>query len=228
MESMDYFAQLFGREIPEVTAQNALAGRESAVLPVARPHTVLGTPIDAAPAPGEEEIFLALGCFWGAEKLFWELGASTTAVGYMGGFTPNPTYEEACTGMTGHTETVRVVFDPARLPLAEILRAFFESHDPTTLNRQGGDVGTQYRSAIFTTTPEQYAEAIRIRDLYQGALDSAGHGAIVTEVVAPGEGGGNGRSAEFFYAEDYHQQYLDKNPNGYQCHARTGVACPMA
>lgn len=208
------------RFMPTVNAETALAGRDSSVLPAPRPHTVLGTDITAAPAPNQREIYLASGCFWGAEKLMWELGAETTAVGYMGGFTPNPTYEETCSGMTGHTETVRVVYDPDKLSLTEILRAFFESHDPTTLNRQGNDIGTQYRSAIFPVTDDQYAEATRIRDAYQSALTEAGHSKIVTEIHEPA-------GTPFYYAEDDHQQYLDKNPNGYQCHARTGVACPV-
>lgn len=207
------------RPIPEVTAETALRGQSTPVL-VERPHTVLGTQLTAPISGDQEEIFLALGCFWGAEKLMWELGADNTAVGYMGGYTENPTYEQTCSGMTGHTETVRVVYTPSRLSLASILQAFFESHDPTTLNRQGNDVGTQYRSAIFPTTDEQHAEVERIRDLYQEALTQAGHAEIVTEIH-------DGRGMPFYYAEDYHQQYLDKNPNGYQCHARTGVPCPI-
>jgi len=180
---------------------------------------VLGTAIDAEPEPGCEEAYLALGCYWGAEKIFWELGAHTTAVGFMGGFTKNPTYMEVCTELTGHTETVRVVFDPATMTYAELLQAFFESHDPTTLNRQGNDRGTQYRSAIFATTDEQYETALAIRDLYQGVLADAGRGDIVTEIHRPGD--------IFFYAEDEHQQYLAKNPGGYNCHARTGLPCPI-
>lgn len=205
---------------PVVTADNALAGRSMPVLPHPRPHTVLGTQIDAPPAEGHEEAYLALGCYWGAEKIFWELGAETTAVGFMGGYTKNPTYMEVCTELTGHTETVRVVFDPKKITYGEILQAFFESHDPTTLNRQGNDRGTQYRSAIFATTPEQYETALKIRELYQGVLDDAGKASIVTEINEPGE--------VFYYAEEEHQQYLDKNPGGYNCHTRTGLACPVA
>ncbi|MBM9432605.1 peptide-methionine (S)-S-oxide reductase MsrA [Flaviflexus equikiangi] len=205
---------------PSVTAETALSGRDTPVLPNPRPHTVLGTRIDAQPAEGHEEAYLALGCYWGAEKIFWELGAETTAVGFMGGYTKNPTYMEVCTGLTGHTETVRVVFDPATVSYAEILRAFFESHDPTTLNRQGNDRGTQYRSAIFATTAEQFETAKRVRDLYQDVLDTAGKGTIVTEIHEPG--------SVFYFAEDDHQQYLDKNPSGYNCHSRTGLPCPIA
>ena len=205
---------------PVITADNALAGRDTPVLPHPRPHTVLGPQIDAPPAEGHEEAYLALGCYWGAEKIFWELGAETTAVGFMGGYTKNPTYMEVCTELTGHTETVRVVFDPNKITYSQILQAFFESHDPTTLNRQGNDRGTQYRSAIFATTPEQYETALKIQDLYQGVLNEAGKDSIVTEVNEPGQA--------FYYAEDEHQQYLDKNPGGYNCHARTGLACPVA
>ncbi|MCF2706729.1 peptide-methionine (S)-S-oxide reductase MsrA [Arcanobacterium haemolyticum] len=201
--------------------EEALPGRSTPVLPHPRPHTVLGSDLLVEPAENQELIYLASGCFWGAEKLAWELGADSTAVGYMGGFTPNPTYEEVCTGKTGHAETVRVLVSPARLPLEQLLQAFFESHDPTSLNQQGGDIGTQYRSAIFTTTKEQEDLARAMIAGYQQALDRAGHGKIVTEVVPVLTAG------PFYLAEDMHQQYLDKNPDGYQCHARTGVPCPL-
>lgn len=208
------------RSIPTVTKETALPGRSTPVLPAPHPHTVLGTAINEPIGPGQEEIFLASGCFWGAEKLMWNLGADSTAVGYMGGFTENPTYEETCTGLTGHTETVRVVYSPDVLGLRQILAAFFESHDPTSLNKQGGDIGTQYRSAIFTTAPDQYELAVSLRDAYQAELTKAGFAEIVTEIHAP-------PAPVFYYAEDYHQQYLDKNPGGYECHARTGIACPV-
>lgn len=201
-----------------VSASDALAGRSEPVSPHPDLHTVLHIPLLADPGPDQELIFLASGCFWGAEKLAWELGADSTAVGYMGGFTPNPTYEEVCTAQTGHAETVRVLFTPSRLPLTHLLQAFFESHDPTSLNRQGGDVGTQYRSAVFTTTSNQMDVVNRMRVAYQRELTAHGKGEIVTEVHAAGP---------FYLAENYHQQYLDKNPGGYQCHARTGVACPL-
>lgn len=205
---------------PTVTAETALPGRDEPVLPNPHPHTVLGTPIDGPVPEGMEEAYLALGCYWGAEKIFWELGPYTTSVGFMGGFTKNPTYMEVCTGLTGHTETVRVVFDPKKISYEEILAAYFESHDPTTLNRQGNDRGTQYRSAIFTTTPEQYETALRVRSAYQDVLVGAGKDQIVTEVNEPG--------ADYYLAEDEHQQYLDKNPFGYNCHSRTGLPCPIA
>jgi peptide-methionine (S)-S-oxide reductase len=157
-----------------------------------------------------------MGCFWGAERIFWEMeGVYSTAAGYAGGYTPNPTYEETCTGRTGHTEAVLVVFDPARVPYEDLLKAFWENHDPTTPNRQGNDVGTQYRSAIYTTTPEQAATAERSREVYQAGLTEAGYGEIATEIAEAGE---------FFYAEDYHQQYLAKNPMGYCNHGFCQVA----
>ena len=204
-----------------VAPEDALVGRRELVLPNPQPHTVLGTDILAEPEEDQEIIYLASGCFWGAEKLAWELGADSTAVGYMGGYTPNPTYEEVCTAKTGHAETVRVLFTPEKLPLEQLLQAFFESHDPTSLNRQGGDIGTQYRSAIFPTTQAQEDLARKMIAGYQEVLSQHGNGEIVTEVVPTLSAG------PFFPAEDYHQQYLDKNPDGYQCHSRTGVACPL-
>ena len=204
-----------------VSLEDSLPGRDTPVLADPKPHTVLGTELLAEPDEDQEIIYLASGCFWGAEKLAWELGADSTAVGYMGGFTPNPTYEEVCTGRTGHAETVRVLYSPSKLPTAVLLQSFFESHDPTSLNRQGGDIGTQYRSAIFTTTQEQEDTAREMIRGYQAKLTREGHGQIVTEVTSVLESG------PFYPAEDEHQQYLQKNPGGYQCHARTGVACPL-
>ncbi|MDO4888515.1 MAG: peptide-methionine (S)-S-oxide reductase MsrA [Actinomycetaceae bacterium] len=204
-----------------VSADDALPGRDEPVLAEPAPHTVLGTDILAEPTEEQEVIYLASGCFWGAEKVAWELGADSTAVGYMGGFTPNPTYEEVCTGRTGHAEIVRVLYSPAKLATEQLLQAFFESHDPTSLNRQGGDIGTQYRSAIFPTTAAQEETAREMIAAYQEQLSAAGFGEIVTELAPAFEAG------TFYPAEDYHQQYLDKNPGGYQCHARTGVACPL-
>ncbi len=168
---------------------------------------------------GHEVIVLGLGCFWGAERLFWELpGVHVTAVGYAGGVTPNPTYEETCTGLTGHAEVVRVVFDPARLDLTTLLRVFWEAHDPTQGMRQGNDVGSQYRSAIYATSETQRSEAERSRDAYQRSLDAAGKGRITTEIAL----------LETFYpAEEYHQQYLHKNPQGYCGLKGTGVSCPI-
>lgn len=203
-----------------VTPEDALPGRDTPVLDP-KPHTVLGSDLLAEPEAGQELIYLASGCFWGAEKLAWELGADSTAVGYMGGFTPNPTYEEVCTGLTGHAETVRVLYTPDKLPTAKLLQAFFESHDPTSLNKQGGDIGTQYRSAIFTTTKEQEDTARAMIEGYQAKLTEAGKGTIVTQLSSV-----LGMSP-FYPAEDEHQQYLQKNPGGYECHSRTGIACPM-
>ena len=160
-----------------------------------------------------------LGCFWGAEKVFWSLpGVVVTAVGYAGGYTPNPTYEEVCSGQTGHAEVVRVVFDPKRISYAELLKAFWEAHDPTQAMRQGADVGTQYRSAVYTYSERQAEEARASKEAYQAALSARGHGAIATEIAPAGE---------FYFAEDYHQQYLAKNPRGYCGHGGTGVSCPV-
>ncbi len=200
-----------------ITPDSALPGRERPILtPGTSFHEVLGTRIDEVP-DGAEVAYFALGCFWGAEKLLWQQdGVITTAVGYQGGFTPNPTYEEVCSGRTGQAEAVKVVFDPARTSYDALLRVFLENHDPTQGMRQGNDHGTQYRSAIYTTGPEQEAAARAAIAAYQPKLSSAGYGAITTEVVPAGP---------FYYAERYHQQYLDKNPNGYCPVHATGVAC---
>jgi peptide-methionine (S)-S-oxide reductase len=197
--------------------EQALPGRAER-MPVPTAHYVNDHPL-APPFPdGLELAMFGLGCFWGAEKQFWKVpGVFSTAVGYAGGFTPNPTYEEVCTGMTGHNEVVRVVFDPTVVSYADLLRVFWESHDPTQGMRQGNDVGTQYRSGIYVYTPEQRRLAEASRDAYQRVLAKAGYGEITTEIVdAP----------EFYYAEDYHQQYLAKNPWGYCGLGGTGVACP--
>lgn len=192
-----------------ISPEDALPGRYEA-MPVAAQHLVLGTPMVGPFPEGMEQIQVAMGCFWGAERFFWQLdGVYTTAVGYSGGFTPNPTYEETCTGKTGHTEAVLVVFDPAKVELDEIFRVFWENHDPTTLNQQGNDVGTQYRSAIYTYSPEQRAAAEASKAAYQAKLSDKGYGEISTEIADAGD---------FFYAEDYHQQYLEKNPGGYCNH----------
>ena len=200
------------------TAEQALPGRAAAIVLPAR-HDVLDAPL-AGPYPdGLEVLDLGLGCFWGAERIFWQQpGVFTTLVGYAGGITPNPTYEETCTGMTGHTEVVRVVFDPAVVTAEQLLRLFFESHDPTQGMRQGNDVGTTYRSAVYTHTDAQLATARAVRDTYQAALTAAGRGAITTEILA---------SSTFYPAEDYHQQYLHKVPNGYCGIGGTGVSCPI-
>ena len=189
--------------------------------PIVQPgvHFVNGRSLTPPYPDGFEVADFAMGCFWGAEKKVWSLpGVWVTAVGYQGGATPNPTYRETCTGHTGHAEVVRVVFDPSVIPYERLLKAFWESHDPTQGYRQGNDVGTQYRSAVFTHGPEQLAAARASRDTYAGELAKAGYGAITTEIA---------EAPEFFFAEDYHQQYLAKNPDGYDCHTATGVACPI-
>jgi peptide-methionine (S)-S-oxide reductase len=210
--------RLFSKPTTMVAAEDALPGRDEA-LPVPARHEVLGTPI-APPFPdGLEQAVVGLGCFWGAERVFWRApGVYTTAVGYAGGFTPNPTYEEVCSGRTGHTEAVLVVFDPKQTSYEEILKLFWESHDPTQGMRQGNDVGTQYRSAIYTFDESQREAAEATRDAFQQELAAAGYGEIATEIADAGP---------FFYAEEYHQQYLAKNPNGYCGLGGTGVACPV-
>ena len=210
---------LFGRFKTQLPApEEALPGRADP-MPGARRHTVLGGPL-APPYPAGTEIAeFALGCFWGAERKFWETpGVVSTAVGYAGGYTPNPTYEEVCSGRTGHAEAVRVVYDPERVSYRDLLKVFWESHDPTQGMRQGNDVGTQYRSVIYTHSDDQREAAERSRDDYQRVLRLAGYGPITTEVVTAGE---------FYFAEDYHQQYLQKNPWGYCGIGGTGVACPV-
>jgi peptide-methionine (S)-S-oxide reductase len=167
-----------------------------------------------------ESAYFATGCFWGAERRFWQLdGVVETSVGYMGGTRPSPSYEQVCTGTTGHTETVKVEFDPAIISYHRLLEEFWTMHDPTSLNRQGGDIGTQYRSAIFATTPQQLNQALTTRDIYEKAISTSGYGAIVTE-IAMNDG------VTYFPAEEYHQKYLLKNPNGYDCHSSTGVNFP--
>ncbi len=199
-------------------AADTLPGRAE---PVSVPgaHFVNGRSM-AAPYPAGMEIAdVAMGCYWGAEKKFWPIpGVWVTAVGFQGGTTPNPTYRETCTGQTGHAEVVRIVFDPAVVSYDQLLRVFWESHDPTQGYSQGGDIGTQYRSAIFAHGSEQLAAALASRDLYAAELSKAGYGAITTEILP---------APEFFFAEEHHHQYLAKNPDGYDCHTATGVACPI-
>jgi len=210
---------LFGRSKTRLPApEEALPGRDRP-LAVAERHTVLGTPL-APPYPdGAQVAEFALGCFWGAERKFWQTpGVRSTAVGYAGGYTPNPTYEEVCSGQTGHAEAVRVVYDPKRIGYADLLTVFWEAHDPTQGMRQGNDAGTQYRSVIFVRSDEERRAAEASRDAYQRALTAAGHGEITTEIVPAGD---------FYFAEDYHQQYLDKNPRGYCGLGGTGVSCPV-
>lgn len=200
-----------------ITAEQALPGRSRAVLtPNSTFHEVLGTRIDAVPE-GAQVAYFALGCFWGAEKLFWQLpGVISTAAGYAGGHTPNPTYEEVCTGRTGHTETVQVTFDPSKLSYQTLLATFWENHDPTQGMRQGNDHGSQYRSAIFTTSTAQSLTATASKEDFAAKLAEARYGTITTEIRPAGE---------FYFAERYHQQYLAKNPNGYCPIHSTGVKC---
>ena len=208
----------FRKKLDLPTPDEALPGRSTRI-PVPAQHAVLGTPLDGPYPDGLEVAYVGMGCFWGAERIFWRLpGVYSTSVGYQGGITPNPTYEETCSGMTGHTEAVRIVFDPKVLPYTELLRVFWESHDPTQGMRQGNDVGSQYRSAVYTTTDAQLAEAKASRERYAGALAQAGRGEITTEIVP---------AAEFYPAEEYHQQYLHKVPNGYCGIGGTGVSCPV-
>jgi peptide-methionine (S)-S-oxide reductase len=198
--------------------EEALPGRAEALRVPVR-HFVNGNRIVPPFAAKLEEAVFGLGCFWGAERRFWQTeGVYSTAVGYAGGLTPNPTYEEVCTGRTGHAEVVRVLFDPAAISYDELLRVFWESHDPTQGMRQGNDIGTQYRSVVYATSGAQMVAAERSKAAYQTALRQAGHGSITTEVL---------RAPEFYYAEEYHQQYLAKNPNGYCGLGGTGVSCPI-
>ncbi len=200
-----------------VEPEQALRGRDRSVLVNPTFHDIFGIPVQKVPE-GSEVAYFALGCFWGAEKLFWQTtGVTNTAVGYAGGYTPNPTYEEVCSARTGHTEIVKGCYDPAKTSYEQLLKIFFENHDPTQGMRQGNDVGTQYRSAIYTYSDEQRAAAEASRDTYQHQLAAAGYGDVTTEIRdAP----------DFYYAEGYHQQYLAKNPNGYCGIGGTGVACP--
>lgn len=209
---------LASKKMKMPTAAEALPGRAEK-MPVPARHFVLGTPLEPPFPPGTELAMFGMGCFWGAEKKFWQVkGVYSTSVGYAGGFTPNPTYEEVCTGGTGHNEVVRVVFDPKVVSYEELLRVFWENHDPTQGMRQGNDVGTQYRSGVYTSDGAQREAALASLEAYQEGLAQAGYGQITTEVLdAP----------PFYYAEAYHQQYLAKNPGGYCGLGGTGVACPI-
>ncbi|WP_353951086.1 peptide-methionine (S)-S-oxide reductase MsrA [Knoellia sp. S7-12] len=204
------------------TAAEALPGRETRPFMVPATHEVLGTPLEGPWPEGTKVLYVAMGCFWGAERIFWQLpGVVTTAAGYIGGFTPNPTYEETCTGRTGHAEAVLIAYDPKQTSPELLLKSFWENHDPTQGNRQGNDVGTAYRSAIFWTTPEQEAAARSTSEAFQGELTRVNAGEITTQ-FSPAKDVG-----EFWYAEDYHQQYLHKNPNGYCNHGPNGLTCPI-
>ncbi|NAZ36751.1 peptide-methionine (S)-S-oxide reductase MsrA [Rubellimicrobium sp. CFH 75288] len=209
---------LFADKSRMVTPEEALPGRDRPI-PTATTHAVLGTPLSLDVPEGLEEAVFGMGCFWGVERMFWRLpGVRATMAGYAGGFTPNPTYEEVCTGRTGHAEVVRVLFDPRAITYEELLRVFWEGHDPTQGMRQGNDRGTQYRSAIFYASEAQREAAERTRDAYEPRLRAAGYGPITTEIAPLGP---------FYMAEDYHQQYLHKNPGGYCGVGGTGVACPV-
>ena len=201
-----------------VTPEEALPGRETAIVAPGT-HAVLGTPIGPPFPEGSERAIVGMGCFWGAERLFWQLqGVHTTAVGYAAGHTPNPTYEEVCSGRTAHSEVVLVVYRPDELSYEQLLRTFWEGHDPTQGMRQGNDVGSQYRSGIYPTSDDQQSVALASKEAFAKALAGAGHGEITTEILPAGD---------FYYAEDYHQQYLAKNPNGYCGLGGTGVSCPV-
>jgi peptide-methionine (S)-S-oxide reductase len=208
---------LFGKKMVLPSPERALLGRAEP-LPTAGFHYVNGNPLQPPFPAGMATALFGLGCFWGAERKFWQMpGVYVTAVGYAGGSTPNPAYQEVCTGLTGHAEVVLVVFDPQQVSYEALLKVFWESHDPTQGMRQGNDVGTQYRSAIYTSSAAQQAAAEASRERYQRVLTAAGHGSITTEIAS---------ASEFYYAEGYHQQYLAKNPGGYCGLGGTGVACP--
>ena len=209
---------LFSKKLGMPDPHEALPGRTKP-MPVPAAHYVNGHPLQPPFPDGFEQAIFALGCFWGAERRFWQVkGVFTTAVGYSGGYTPNPTYEEVCTGQTGHAEAVLVVYDPHVVSYQDLLRIFWEAHDPTQGMRQGNDIGTQYRSLIFAADDAQRAAAENGRETYQRVLTAAGYGQITTEVLP---------RSEFYYAEDYHQQYLAKNPGGYCGLGGTGVSCPV-
>ncbi|WP_394888876.1 peptide-methionine (S)-S-oxide reductase MsrA [Mesorhizobium sp. AaZ16] len=215
---MFFLSDMLNKKLNLPKPEEALPGRDRPI-PTASTHFVSGRPLKGPYPEGMERAMFGLGCFWGAERMFWQMdGVWVTAAGYAGGVTPNPTYQETCTGLTGHTEVVLVVFDPKIISYAELLKAFWENHDPTQGMRQGNDVGTTYRSAIYTVGDEQYQAAVASRDAYEASLRGAGRGKITTE-IAP--------APEFYFAEEDHQQYLAKNPYGY-CNLRgTGVACAM-
>jgi peptide-methionine (S)-S-oxide reductase len=201
------------------TPEEALPGRPERAFPVPEKHFVLGTPLEPPFPEGMQQVIFGMGCFWGAERKFWQAeGVYTTAVGYAGGVTPNPTYDEVCSGRTGHTEVVLVVFDPKKTSFSEMLRIFWENHDPTQGMRQGNDVGTQYRSAMYTSDAEQARLAGESREMFAARLARSGYGEITTELAS---------APPFYYAEDYHQQYLAKNPSGYCGLGGTGVSCPI-
>ena len=209
----------FGRDKTQmVKRDNALPGRQTAMA-LTEPHHIFNTPLNAPLAPSHEVLMVGMGCFWGAERKFWSLpGISTTAVGYSGGYTPNPTYEEVCSGLTGHNEVVRIVFEPSVLSVETLLQTFWNHHNPTQGMQQGNDIGTQYRSGIYTTSPSQLKVAQNQKSLFETTLKAAGYGPITTEIT---------QADLFYFAESYHQQYLSKNPNGYCGLGGTGLTCPI-
>ena len=210
---------LFRTKTEMVTPDAALPGRTDQTMPVPERHFVLGTPLTPPWPDGMQTAVFGMGCFWGAERKFWQIpGVYSTSVGYAGGYTPNATYEEACSGRTGHAEVVLVVFDPTQVTYQQLLQVFWENHDPTQGMRQGNDVGTQYRSAVYTTDPAQESAVASTLAMFQQRLSQAGYGTITTEVKP---------LDEYYYAEPYHQQYLAKNPNGYCGIGGTGVSCPV-
>ncbi|NML75265.1 peptide-methionine (S)-S-oxide reductase MsrA [Rhizobium sp. S-51] len=214
-----FLIDMFNKKTTMPTPETALPGRNEE-MPTAEIHFVSGRPLKGPYPEGLRTVYLGMGCFWGAERLLWNTpGVYVTAAGYQGGFTPNPTYQETVTGLTGHTEVVKVVYDPSILTLEALLKVFFEAHDPTQGMRQGNDIGTTYRSAIYAEDADDIDVAIRVRDAFQEALIASGRKMKVTTEIAP--------AAPFYYAEDYHQQYLAKNPNGYCGLRGTGVSCPL-
>ena len=214
-----FLIDMFNKKTVMPTAENALPGRPEPI-PTASTHFISGLPLKGPAPDGMKTIYLGMGCFWGAERLLWQTpGVHVTAAGYQGGITPNPTYQETVTGLTGHTEVVKVVYDPAKISLEGLLKIFFEAHDPTQGMRQGNDIGTTYRSAIYVEDEEDMAVAVAVRDRFQNALVTAGRNSRVTTEIA--------QASPFYYAEDYHQQYLAKNPNGYCGLRGTGVSCPI-
>ncbi|UJW75650.1 peptide-methionine (S)-S-oxide reductase MsrA [Rhizobium sp. SL42] len=215
-----FLIDMFNKKTVMPTAETALPGRAQPI-PTAATHFISGAPLKGPYPEGSKTVYLGMGCFWGAERLLWQMpGVLVTAAGYQGGITPNPTYQETVTGLTGHTEVVKVVYDPVHVSLETLLKTFFEAHDPTQGMRQGNDIGSTYRSAIYVEDEADLALALQMRDRFQAALASAGHSSrVTTEIVAAGP---------FYYAEDYHQQYLAKNPNGYCGLRGTGVSCPIS
>jgi len=209
----------FGKQ-SMVTPGSALIGRDARPLPVSDQHCVLGSSLEGPWPDGSQVIYLGAGCYWGVEEIYWQTpGVINTSVGFMGGFTTHPTYEETCTGLTGHTETTLVVYNPDIVSTRKVLTIFWENHDPTQGDRQGNDVGTQYRSAIFWTTPEQEQAATRTAHEYESVLIAGGSNSITTQIAPASD-------FTYYLAQDSHQQYLYKNPNGYRCHANTGIAFP--